>query len=43
MNLCGAWESDKSAEEMAEEIRFARKFRQKFKLYKLSTNYGKAY
>jgi hypothetical protein len=29
MKLCGAWESDKSAEEMVAEIRAARKFKEK--------------
>jgi len=29
MKLCGAWESDKSAEEMVAEIRDARKFRER--------------
>jgi len=29
MKLCGAWESDKSAEEMADEIRAARKFKKR--------------
>ena len=29
MKLCGAWESDKSAEELVAEIRAARKFRER--------------
>ena len=29
MKLCGAWESDKSAEEMVAEIRAARKFKER--------------
>ena len=29
MKLCGAWESDKSAEELVAEIRAARKFKER--------------
>ena len=29
LKLCGAWESDKSAEELVEEIRGARKFKKR--------------
>ena len=32
-SLCGAWESDQSAEEMVAELKSARKFRKKDLIY----------